>query len=219
MLKFVATVRRLGHVSHEELIDVWKHKHAPHIVALVRPERYRISFFDQPRESDENSSEVPDGMAELWFKDMDHFDGSIGRGAPPNIDADNFSKYGAIQKGCNLFTIEHLNVDGRTNESTTKLVFFVKRKDGIERAHFDDYWLNVHIPNVTSSIEKTSVAKRYTVDFVDRSTERTYDGIAQIYIDRAGATFSDIEGYEPDGFGELVKPMLVVTGHEVKIVE
>ena len=26
-------------------------------------------------------------------------------------------------------------------------------------------------------------------------------------------------GYEPDGFGELVEPMLVVSGHEVHIVD
>ena len=50
------------------------------------------------------------------------------------------------------------------------------------------------------------------------SDERTYDGVAQICIDHPNATFADIQGYEPDGFGELVEPMLVCSGHEVRIV-
>ena len=29
----------------------------------------------------------------------------------------------------------------------------------------------------------------------------------------------DIQGYEPSGFGELVEPMLVYSGHQVRIVD
>ena len=54
------------------------------------------------------------------------------------------------------------------------------------------------------------------VDLTD--SERTYDGVAQICIDHPNATFADIQGYEPNGFGELVEPMLVISGHEVHIV-
>ena len=216
MLKFMATVQRLNHVSHEELIHMWENVHAPHIVDLVKPERYRITFFDTAADSGDSH---PDGMAELWFRDMRHFETSIGREAPPNIDADNFSKYGAIQKGCNLFTNEHLNVAGPTSQDTTKLVFFVKRREGIKRTHLDDYWLKVHVPNVIAAINTTADAVRYSVDLVDTTEERAYDGVAQIWIDHPNATFADIQGYEPDDFGELVEPMLVVSGHEVRIVD
>ena len=218
MLKFMATVQRLDNVSHDELVHAWEHIHAPHIVDLAKPERYRLTFFDDVLDS--GTAQIqPDGMAELWFRDMRHFDATIGREAPSNIDADNFSKYGAIQQGCNLFTNEHLNVDGATTRETTKLVFFVKRREGIERAHLDDYWLNVHVPNVVSALDNTPDAMRYSVDLVDPSGERTYDGVAQISIDHPNATFADVQGYEPDGFGELVDPMLVVRGHEVRIVD
>ena len=77
----------------------------------------------------------------------------------------------------------------------------------------DDYWLNVHVPNVVAAINNTPDAVRYSVDLVDlddSERERTYDGVAQICIDHPNATFADIQGYEPDGFGELVEPMLVV---------
>ena len=218
MLKFMATVQRLDHVSHDELVHAWENLHAPHIVELVKPERYRITFFDPVA----NSEDQPDGMAELWFRDRRHFETTIGREAPPNVDADGFSKYGAIQKGCNLFTNEYLNVDGPTSRNTTKLVFFVKRRAGIERAHLDEYWLNVHVPNVVAAITRTPDAVRYSVDLVDLAgleRERAYNGVAQICIDHPNATFADVQGYEPDDFGELVEPMLVVSGHEVRIVD
>ena len=73
MLKFMATVQRLNHVSHEELIHMWENVHAPHIVDLVKPERYRITFFDTAADSGDSH---PDGMAELWFRDMRHFETS-----------------------------------------------------------------------------------------------------------------------------------------------
>ena len=57
------------------------------------------------------------------------------------------------------------------------------------------------------------------VDLVDLTdSERAYGGVAQICIDHPNATFADIQGYEPGGFGELVEPMLVISGHEVHIV-
>ena len=151
----------------------------------------------------------------------EHFETTIGRQAPPNIDADKFSTYATIQPGCNLFVTEHLNVDGPTTRDTTKLVFFIKRRQGIERAHLDDYWLKVHVPNVVAAINNTPDAVRYSVDLVDlddAERERAYDGVAQICIDHPNATFADIQGYEPDGFGELVEPMLVCSGYEVRIV-
>ena len=56
------------------------------------------------------------------------------------------------------------------------------------------------------------------VDLTDSERECAYDGVAQICIDHRNATFADIQWYEPDGFGELVEPMLVISGHEVHIV-
>ncbi len=56
------------------------------------------------------------------------------------------------------------------------------------------------------------------VDLIDPERERTYDDGVQICIDHPNATFADIQGYEPGGFGELVEPMLVISGHEVHIV-
>jgi hypothetical protein len=105
MIKVRATVIRRPHVSHEELVKVWETVHAPHVVKIAQPERYRITFFDQCAAEDDPGL---DGMAELWFRDTQHSDTGIGRNAPPEIMDDGFSDYADIGKGTWLTVTEHV---------------------------------------------------------------------------------------------------------------
>ena len=215
MYKILATVVRRENVSHEEIVKAWENVHAPHVVKIAKPERYRITFFD-PRQAEDDPGF--DGMAELWFRDKHHFDTGIGRNAPPEIMDDRFSDYADMNKGAWLSVTEHVNVDGPATRDTTKLVYFVKRREGIDRSHLDHYWLETHVPNVAAAVERTPSAMRYTVDLVDPAKERVYDGIAQICLEGENPSFADIKDYEPDGFGDLVQPMFISHGHEIRIV-
>jgi hypothetical protein len=62
MLKVIATVVRRENISHAELVKIWEEVHAPHVVKIAQPKRYRITFFD-PRQSSNDPG--LDGMAEL----------------------------------------------------------------------------------------------------------------------------------------------------------
>ena len=216
MLKVIATVVRRTNISHDELVKVWEGVHAPHVVKIAQPVHYRITFFDPQQTPDDPGL---DGMAELWFRDNRHFDTTIGREAPPAIMADRFNEYADFTKGAWLSVTEHLNVDGPITRDTTKLVYFVKRREGIERSALDQYWLETHVPNVVAALRRTPTARRYTVDLVDPARERVYDGIAQISMDGPHPSFADATSYEPDKFSELVQPLLMSRGHEVRIVE
>jgi hypothetical protein len=215
MIKLLAAVVRRENISHAELVKVWEEVHAPHVVKIVKPERYRITFFDEQNTPDDPGY---DGMAELWFRDKDHFNNGIGRNAPPEVMDDHFSDYADLTKGIWLSVTEHINVDGPITRDTTKLVYFVKRRPSTERSHLDTYWIDTHVPNVVSAIERTPQAKRYTVDLVDPAKDQPYDGIAQICIDGDNPSFTDMKDYEPDGFGDLVEPMFIARGHEVRIL-
>jgi hypothetical protein len=215
MLKVIATVVRQAHISHEELVKVWERVHAPHVKKIAQPERYRITFFDPRQAADDPGL---DGMAELWFRDKRHFDATIGREAPPEIMADHFNEYADFNKGAWLSVTEHVNVDGPTTRETTKLVYFVKRKKGVERSALDRYWLDIHVPNVAAALRRTPNARRYTVDLVDPARERVYDGIAQISLEGQNPSFADVRDYVPDEFSELIQPLLLARGHEVRIV-
>ena len=216
MLKILATVIRRATVSHDELIKVWETVHAPHVVKIAKPERYRITFFDQ-RDADDDPG--LDGMAELWFRDAQHYDTAIGRNAPPEIMDDRFSDYADISKGSWLTVAEHLNVDGPTSRATTKFTFFVKRRAEVERAYLDQYWLETHVPKVAAAVERTPDAMRYTVNLVDSAKEREYDGVAQIWLDGDNPNSVDLVDLEPDGFSDLVQPLIMARGHEIRIVD
>lgn len=215
MLKVIATVVRRANISHEELVKVWEGVHAPHVVKLVQPLRYQITFFDQRQDLHDPGL---DGMAELWFRDQQHFESTIGRNAPPEVMADRFNEYADFTKGIWLTVTEHINLDGPTTRETTKLVYFVKRREGVERAAFDQCWREVHIPNVLGALRRTPTARRYTVDLVDSTRGRVYDGIAQIAMEGPNPSFADVVGYEPDAFHELTQPLLISHGREVRII-
>ncbi len=220
MFKILATVIRRATVSHDELVRVWETVHAPHVVKIAKPERYRITFFDQPgADADVDSNPGLDGMAELWFRDEQHYDTTIGRNAPPEIMDDRFSDYADITKGNWLVVTEHLNVDGSTSRATTKFTFFVKRRAGVARAELDRHWLETHVPNVAAAVERTPDARRYTVNLVDPAKERRYDGIAQLWLDGDTPGAPELVGLEPDGFRDLVQTPLMARGHEIRIVE
>lgn len=215
MFKVIATVVRQAHISHAELVTVWEKVHAPHIVKIVQPEQYRITFFDP-----QDTAEDPglDGMAELWFRDKRHFDTTIGREAPPEIMDDRFHEYADLSKGAWLSVTEHINVDGLTTPETTKLVYFVKRREGVERSAMDRYWLDIHVPNVAAALRRTPTARRYTVNLVDPARDRVYDGIAQISLEGQNPSFADVRDYVPDGFTEMIQPLRLSRGHEIRIV-
>ena len=99
---------------------VIRQQHAPDVVKIAKPERYRITFFD--------SQDAPydprlDGMAELWFRDKGYFDNTVGREAASEIFADGCNEYAGKGKGTWLSVTDHVNVDGHTDRDMTKRLF------------------------------------------------------------------------------------------------
>ena len=60
---------------------------------------------------------------------------------------------------------------------------------------------------------------RYSVGLVNPKRDMTYDGIAQLMFDSTDARFNALQGFEPDDFAELVKPLLAARGRELRIVD
>ena len=182
---------------------MWEGVHAPHVVKMAHPLRYRITFFDPQQTPDDPGL---DGMAELWFHDKQHFDTTIGRNAPPTIMADRFNEYADFNKGTWLSVTEHLNLDGPTTRETTKLVYFVKRREGIERAAFEQCWRDIHIPNV--GVAPHAHGATVHVDLVDPARERVCDGIANFHAEGLTPASLTSPATSPISFGELVQPLL-----------
>ena len=102
MLKFMAAVRRLEHVSHDELVHAWNTFTLR--MSFRWSSRNAIASPSLTRLGQRRCGQPSTGRyGRAVFRDREHFETTIGRQAPPNIDADKFSTYAAIQPGCNLF--------------------------------------------------------------------------------------------------------------------
>lgn len=211
MLKMMVTVVRREQVSHEELVRVWEEIHAPHVNELLQPERYKITFFGS---ADTFPHPGADGMAELWFRDEQHFRSAM---AQADIGTDGFGDYADYAKVFWYPVIEYLNVDGSTSRETTKLVYFLKRKEGVDRSEFHQVWLDVHLPNVAAAVLAAPQAKRYTVSLVTSAEELAYDGVAQIWMEGKEPSITDLR-LEPDAFSDLIGVLHGCRSHEFSVV-
>ncbi|HJN52797.1 MAG: EthD domain-containing protein [Pseudomonadales bacterium] len=210
MLKMMVTVVRRAEVSHQELVRAWEEIHAPHILKLWQPERYKISLFGS---ADRFPHPALDGMAELWFRDEEHL-----RSALAQVSDDAFGEYADYSKVLWYPVDEYLNVDGSTSRETTKLVYFLKRKEGVDRSEFQQVWLDVHRPNVAAAVKASPRAQRYTVSLVTSAEELAYDGVAQIWMEGNEPSIADLH-LEPDAFSDLIGVLHGCRSHELSIVD
>lgn len=213
MFKWIGIVRRREGVSHDEIVDAWQNVHVPHVKGFADLVHYRITFFD----GDQPGVDY-DGMAELTFRDQEHFDNTFGKHAPPERDADGFGQYIAPDGLTSLFVREYVNVDGETSRDDVKISFFAKRKANLALEEFQAHWMDVHLPNVRAAVERTPSALRYVVNLVQPGTEAPYDGMASIWFRDRNATLGDLVGLKDDGYIGLVGNSMMVRGHEIVAV-
>ena len=113
MLKWIVPVTKKEGVDRDTFHEFWRCIHAPHVANLAKPVRYTVTLFDGHGSlgGPPPTSEMPyDGVAELWFRDFEHFNEAFAehRGALRTIDG--FSDL--IEPTTDgLFTTENIIVD------------------------------------------------------------------------------------------------------------
>ena len=232
MLKAIFPLNRRPETDLDAFREFWRAVHAPHVVNLMRPERYCVTYFDAPASLggvEAAHDLVYDGMAELWFRDWDHFrDATESERARSLNNVDGFSDW--IEPITDsFFTTENMILDGPVPEAHVKWVAFVQKKDGVSRDELFAAWNDEHSPRVKLSIAQTDGACfKYTTSHAnqhaDGDRESRWDGIASLwYTDaaaaRAGTPPSQQEG-PPDPFPALINPAATVLlqGRELTIV-
>lgn len=220
MIKWMVGLGHREGVSREQLFEKWEHVHIPHVVGFAKPAAYRVTFFEPNVDVGfGDPGDDVDGLAELWFRDWDHFHNTYGDNASPEVGADGFNQYADLRKGFQLFTTETVAVEAETTREQSKLVFFVRRGAGIEQGDLFRHWLDVHMPNVAQAMRSTPGTGRYTVSLADLGRDGPYDGVAELYLDKPDAVLADVKGIKPDGFQELTESgMLALRGHEIRAV-
>lgn len=226
MLKWVVPVTKREGVDRESFYEFWRCIHAPHVANLAKPERYCVTFFESAASlggAPAADTMAYDGLAELWFRDFDHFNDAFGdhRGALRTIDG--FSDL-TEPLSDSLFTTEHIYVDSPTSADAMKWVAFVKRGDGVNRDQLFHAWHDGHSPRVSNTIARAEGrCLRYTTSHADQGAEGgPWDGIASLWYANAEAA---ARGLPPsDEPGDPFPPLLdgsatvILQGREIVVV-
>ncbi len=232
MLKWIVPVTRREGVERESFFEFWRCIHAAHIANLAQPVKYFVTFFNSSASlgGAPPADAMPyDGLAELWFRDFDHFNGAFGehRGRLPTIDG--FQEL--IEPTTDsMFATEHVYIDTPTGDDAVKWVAFVKRGSSVSRDALFSAWRDGRSPRVARSIGRSGGAcSRYTTSHADLAAQDgpgaedgTWDGIASLwYADAAAAAKGLPPSDEPgDPFPPLIDAAATVLlqGREIAIV-
>jgi uncharacterized protein (TIGR02118 family) len=184
MYKHVALLVRQPGLTHEEFVDYWQTQHTPiakNIEGVVR--------YQQVLPTDPEHAEF-DGLAELYFEDLDDLHAALGSpgsrdydptqeiAAKARKDVDNFL---AIEDRPRLIgeeIVQKDEVDGDT-DGLYKHSAFLVRKDDMTHEAFVDYWQTNHTP-IAREIE--GVVKYNTVIPTDPE-HAEFDGVAELYFE------------------------------------
>jgi EthD domain len=216
--KMMYLIKRKPAVSREELVVHWFANHMPSVIqgqhdaaASGKPHarRYIATLFEKDRRG-----ERPwDGIAQLWFDTP-----PPGRAAPHGTTpADTFQQKAepyvpwatteyVVMDGSENLKVEPLTLNAPfpcTRSGFFKMSFLVKAKEGTDFDRFFAHWLDVHVPNVKSTMEVVG-GFRYVVSHSMKPRTEPYAGLAELYFHDPSGWARYNEVIKPDGMEEWV---------------
>lgn len=228
MLKAIFPVTRRPETEREPFFEFWQAVHAPHVINLMRPERYYVTFFESAAAlggGEPTHGLVYDGMAELWFRSWDHYRSATeSERAKSLAGIDGFGDW--IEPLTDvLFTTENVILDNPVPEEHRKWVAFVAKRGEVSRKELFAAWNDEHSPRVRLSIGQTDGGCfKYTTSHADQGRGGRWDGIASLWYANADAARTGLpdsrqEG-PPDPFPALIDgpATVILEGRELAIV-
>ncbi|WP_411966369.1 EthD family reductase [Haloferax sp. YSMS24] len=204
MYKHIALLVRKQEMSHDEFVDYWQNNHTPIAREIEGVVRYQTVL-----PADAEAAEF-DGIAELYFDDLDalhdalgsegsrDYDPAKGKAKEAREDVDNFLD---IERRPRLIGEEFVEKD-ETDGDTTGLYkhsAFLVRKDGMTHEEFLDHWANNHVPLAREIPGVVRYARVVPTD----PEHAEFDGVAELYFEsldalRAGLGHESSRDYDPD---------------------
>ena len=204
MYKHVALLVRKEGMSHEEFVDHWQNEHTPIAREIEGVVRYATVL-----PVDAEHAEF-DGLAELYFEDLDELHDALGSEGSRDYDPDRGKAKEAREDVNNFLDIERrprfigeeIIQKDETDGDTTGLYkhsAFLVRKEGMTHEEFVDHWQNEHTP-IAREIEGVV---RYATVLPVAPEHAEFDGIAELYFEDLDALHDALgsEGsrdYDPD---------------------
>ena len=194
-------------VAPTQLLEHWRSHHARLVSEHVGPQRSALTELVKPKRGYH-------GIATLHLDD-DQPD--VLRTPPPEIRADPF--YDMIGARIVMEVTEHVIVDGEPVTDGFKTTAFVRRSPGVAADHFFEYWLEVHAPNVATSLGATDGGLRYVVNHdTDADDDAPFHGVAEVWYRDGDAAKAHLSAVGDDGFNALCADAMFTMGHEQVLI-
>ena len=222
MIKIVACINRRPGMSVEDFQDYWLHKHPAVVTKLPGLRRY-VQSHVRPSGYRGGRSLVHDGIAELWFDDLDTVKAANGT---PVVDAILADEATFIDPGPRVTLVcdEHVVVDGAPPPGAIKNVEFVSRRPGMSVEDFQRYWRDTHgplaagIPSIRRYVQSPCRLGGYR-----GGQQPAYDGIAVTWFEstdamRQGAetaAYAATRADEPNFIDTDNLPIILTTEHVI----
>lgn len=165
MIKLTYIATRAAQLDVATFQAYWLEQHAPLVAALPGLRRY-VQSHTLPG-GYRKGEPVADGIAELWFEDVQSLRALTNTKelAAVRADESNFLRSAEAPAIC---LDEHVIKDGPVPAKGVKNIEFVRRKAGMPVAEFQRYWREVHGPlgasikTVQRYVQNHATARSYT---------------------------------------------------------
>ncbi|WP_255191968.1 EthD domain-containing protein [Natronobeatus ordinarius] len=205
MYKHIALLVRKSGMTHDQFVDHWQNTHTP-----IAKEIEGVTRYQQVLPNDPEIAEF-DGIAELYFEDLDalyaalgsegsrDYDPAKGKAKEAREDVDNFLAIDERPRFIGEEIVQKDETDGDT-AGLYKHSAFLVRKDGMTHEEFIDHWQNTHTP-IAKEIEGVV---RYTTVLPTDPDNAEFDGVSELYFESLEDLHAALGGegsrdYDPAG--------------------
>ena len=214
--KVIFLIKRKPTTSREEVIAHWFGNHMPIVISnqqrsAAKGRRHASRYFATLFDADRNGEYPWDGMAQLWW-DAPLRMPKVPHGTTPT---DSFQERSEPYVPWN--TTEYVVMDGglevqpltlndpfpNTRSGFFKKSFLVKAKQGTDYETFFSHWLDVHVPNVESTMRQVG-GFRYCVSHSINPASEPFAGLAELYFPNKSGWEDYKQTIQPDGMEQWV---------------
>ncbi|WP_266080207.1 EthD domain-containing protein [Haladaptatus caseinilyticus] len=204
MYKHVALLVRKDGMTHDEFVDYWQTNHTAIARDIEGVVKYSTVLPVTP-----DAAEF-DGLAELYFEDLDALHDALGSEGSRDYDPDKGKAKEAREDVDNFLALEERprfigevvtqkDEVGSDTDGLYKHSAFLVRKEGMSHEEFVDYWQTNH----TAIAREIEGVVKYDTVLPVTPEESEFDGIAELYFEDLDALHDALgsEGsrdYDPD---------------------